>query len=139
MIFHDGQNAYTHIHIVRFCDVTVIVTHCFPGGETKSTRPLLAQPASSRGTIHPSIFRFVWSVSRTTPSLQGKNSQVVETQTSGRTHKRPHKCFCGYPHWPAPPLLQMQKQIKIPRTCPTSTPKPKVLGLDELPSYENST
>lgn len=76
------------------------------------------------------------SVSRTILSLQRKDSQVVETRTSGQTFEglvaflmllwllridRAHL------------LLQMWKQIKIPKAGSMLTPNPKVLGPDVFP------
>lgn len=69
----------------------------FPRQGSHIQEPQLAQPASSRDVIHLSASWFMCSLSRTILSLQGKDSQVVGTQTSGQTLRWPFWCPCGHP------------------------------------------
>lgn len=124
---------HSHIHIVRFCDESIIITHCFPGKETKSRSPSWhSQQAAEMEFIPLPSDSCALLLEPCCPS-KGRILKWWKLRPQGRHFSGLSDAPVVTPQRPRSSTAVDVEADKTPRPYSTSAPNPKVSGRDEFP------
>lgn len=123
----------SHIHIIGFCDKSIIITHCFPGkGATSRSRSWPSQQAAEMSFISPPLDSCALFLEPYCPS-RGRILKWWGLRPQGRH-------LGGLSNAPVvtPQRLTSSTAVDVeadetPRPCSSSAPNPKGSGLEEFP------